>query len=434
MGHATLNFSPYVLSAMPVSGFAIELDKNSKHLSAIAGRIRKASFPDLENTSGPFYPERWCAGLKLGIQKSDLRIQLSGAFAFDRNLDESQITNVPYAPAETGFSMSINLEKKIRNNWQLSIEQAASLNTYLHNEEETTIKNKFYETKPNFAGIYKLSYSKKQERIEQEYKSLCSWYFVAGVENGGVEFNSRIFKQKINISIKSGIQKKIQSLDDLRMLLQLRVNSKILKTGDISLAISNQTNIQRNNPFLRPDEIAIPQDTLYLFAVQKNLQSNLTLPLAKLQNTWFSVVGNYNEGAQLKGIAITSEKQLESSLSTLNMICSVTRKFNAQKNSFSLGANYNQTTNSDRVTYSKGGQLSITQSRKHGDKIMFQCAYFANQTQLIQNRIAWSGSILKTKSKKELIQLQLQTVWQLLVQPVKTQNFLLCATLSLKVL
>ncbi|MFN3341159.1 MAG: hypothetical protein ACK40M_00580 [Flavobacteriales bacterium] len=424
---------------MPVSGFAIELDKNSKHLSVITGRIRKASLPDPENTSGPFYPERWCAGLKLGIQKSDLRLQISGVYASDRNHNESQITDIPFVPAESGFSVSVNVEKKILNNWRISLEQAASLNTYLPNREETPDKNKFYSTKPDFAGIYRLRYSKKQElnffyeRVGQEYKSLCSWYFISGVENGGLELNSRIFKQKINLSFKTGIQKKILSLDDLRMLLQLRVNSKVLKTGNISLAFNNQTTIQRNNPFLRPDEIAIPQDTMYLFAVQKNLQSNLSLPITKLQNTWFSAVANYNAGSQLKGITIISEKQLESSLSILNMICTITRKFNAQKSSFSLGVNYNQSTNSNTITNSKGGQFSITHNRKHGDKIMLQSALFFNQTKLIQNRIAWSGTVLTTKSKKELIQLHLQMVLQLLILPVKTQNFLLCATLSLKV-
>ena len=261
-GYRTMSFSPYSLAGHIFMGGGVDLTPGIYRISAMYGRLNKGVSPDtLKQGAGTPLYERWGYGLKLGIGKNGHSLDVM--FFKARDL----INSLSYqprdlAPAENlviGLSGKTMLLKRVT----LGIDYGASAYTRDTRVETVseTAKNPIYTSgiftpraSTSFYHAFKTSvmyaaskYSVQlaYERIDPGYLTMGSYFFNNDMENITVNTNTRLLKDKMNLSLNVGTQRNNLDKSKLttthRLISSANINYNPIEKLNLTASYSNFT-------------------------------------------------------------------------------------------------------------------------------------------------------------------------------------------------
>lgn len=237
IGRVSTSYSPYTLNGHLFNGAGVDLapPKFPLQLSACFGRFLKAVEPSeayLKDTSrvnplliapglGPSFL-RWGGAVKLGYTRNDLKIGLIAFRAWDdpkslRTLPANDVLK-PQDNSVLSLSLSKNLFRKLsfageiaysglNKNTQAQAEQrSASSKLLLLKPKEGISFHKAYKTSLSYnATLFLIGLT--YERVDPEYRTLGTYFFVNDIENTTIDFSTQLFKQKLSVGLNFGIQR-----------------------------------------------------------------------------------------------------------------------------------------------------------------------------------------------------------------------------------
>ncbi len=244
-GYCNMTFSPYTLSGHTFLGAGIELaPPGIFRFSAMYGRLQKPIAPDTSNVNiKPAY-ERTGFGFKAGITKGNSLLEVI-LFKVKDNINSLGPIVIPdtiLTPKEN-LVLSVSGKTAVVKNLVVSTEFAGSSYTdNLYSELQTDATGNIY----TFTGLFKkrqsssvyhalksgVTYSIDKssiglgyERVEPGYVTLGAYYSNNDFENYTANASTVIFKDKMNLSISTGLQH--DNLDDKKTSSTNRVVSSV---------------------------------------------------------------------------------------------------------------------------------------------------------------------------------------------------------------
>lgn len=271
IGRISNSYSPYALNGHLFDGGGIDLNppKFPLHASACFGRFLKPIEPDeayLKDTSkinpllvapglGPSFL-RWGGAVKLSYTRNDLKLGLVAFRAWD---DPNSLHRLPVddkLKPQDNSVISLSLSKNLLKNLSFSGELAYSglnKNTLAGAERATTSSNLLLMKPKEGVSFYKaykssLSYNAtvfvvglSYERIDPEYRTLGTYFFINDIENTTIDFGTQLFKQKLGLNFNFGIQR-----DDLARKKETTMRRNI---GSLNLTYAASQRLSLNGSY-----------------------------------------------------------------------------------------------------------------------------------------------------------------------------------------
>lgn len=229
-GYRSLSYSSYTLSGYTLLGGGMEINKGILKFSCLYGRFNKATKPDSSVSDLPMF-KRMGGGVKIGVGKNSDFIDLIVFKAKDEASSLPAEMRNQVLPAEN-LVFGIVIQKKISKTIFASGEIASSAYTrditapvsekespvyfkkFVGNKT-TTQYHKAFKTSLNYNGklfTLQLAY----ERIDPEYKTLGNYFFNNDLENFTAGTSFGMWKNKLQTSVTTGVQRNISSLNSNR--------------------------------------------------------------------------------------------------------------------------------------------------------------------------------------------------------------------------
>ncbi|MES2629846.1 MAG: hypothetical protein V4616_12845 [Bacteroidota bacterium] len=291
VGDIAMTFSPYTLNGHQFSGAGVDLTPPGKlKISAMYGRLAKASQFDAFNTSVPAAYRRIGYGAKIGYTTDNWRL---GYIAFAAKDDANSIA---FVPDSVGISPMKNLvmswdgSVKITKGLELAGEYATTaitsdsrdplpgvkegagvLRSFI-NESNSTSYHKALKASLNYAfsrTIIGLGF----EHVDPGYRTLGAYYFNEDLENYTVNVSQSMLKDKLNLSANFGFQR--DDLDGNKTGSNKRVigsvSASLMATARLNLNASYSNfrtymhiksqfeSINQLGPFVNPDTLRFSQ-------------------------------------------------------------------------------------------------------------------------------------------------------------------------------
>lgn len=295
IGITSMTFSPYTYSGLNFAGGGFELTPKKWKIQGFAGRLKKAVEydPQANNVTTVSY-RRMGYALSVGYETPKAGIKMIVLKAQD---DERSLTmKTPNAELTAQDNIVTSLIGKVTlfSTLNLQAEFANSLltrNVLLRDSSGTsssrfyypfirgnnsTISRNAYNASLNYR--YKIaSVSLKYERIDPGYLTLGALFFNNDLENITVAPAVVLFKNKVNITFNTGLQR--NNLSNTNANVQRRwvgsatVSAQPIKGMAISGSYSNFSNFSRRNPSADPF-YNIAYDTMNYYQISENY--NLT--------------------------------------------------------------------------------------------------------------------------------------------------------------
>ncbi|PID93749.1 MAG: hypothetical protein CSA95_06560 [Bacteroidetes bacterium] len=225
LGHSSMTFSPFTLSGQTFWGVGVELTPGFLRFSALYGKFRNYAYlphDDVTKTSLiPSY-KRKGYGLKIGVGSDDTHVDFIYFKAKDdeelisRELDSLRLT--PKENAVIGLNARMTLFKKLRFhlNSALSLLSRNTLERSLTIPDEYSFITTFIE--PNLtttlgiagdAGVHLFlrgfTLGLNYKRIDPDYRSLGSSYFLNDLESVTIDNSFTAFNQRLMIKSSLGL-------------------------------------------------------------------------------------------------------------------------------------------------------------------------------------------------------------------------------------
>jgi len=255
-GYCSMTFSPYTLSGHTFLGAGVELSPPGVfRFSAMYGRLQKSIAPDTSNVNAKPAYERVGFGFKTGITKDNSMVEVTLFKAKDKINSLGQVIPDTILAPQENLVLSINGKTAIVQNLTLSAEVAGSSYTKnLFTGSQTGASGNIY----TFTGLFKKRQSSAvyhafksgvayvlgkstmgigYERVEPGYVTLGAYYSNSDFENYTVNASTVLFKDKINLSVNTGLQH-----DNLDGKKASRTN-RVVSSLNIGYAASEKLNL-----------------------------------------------------------------------------------------------------------------------------------------------------------------------------------------------
>lgn len=230
LGDVSMVFSPYTLNGYQFRGAGVDVEpsKSNWKVSAMAGRLQKATAYDSSNTIIPAAYQRFGYGVKVGYAQKLFKLGVTVFAAKDK------ISSLAFKPDSLGITPKQNLVVSWNGSFmaakdlELSAEYANSALTRDLRDTVTANADKHLLTsvigQKNSTSLYKafkaqMNYKYKNsvigvgyERVDPGYETLGAYYFNNDLENITVNFSQPFAKGKGQLAGNLGFQK--DNLDD----------------------------------------------------------------------------------------------------------------------------------------------------------------------------------------------------------------------------
>lgn len=321
LGDVSMVFSPYTLNGYQFRGAGVDVEptKGKLSVSAMAGRLQKATEYDSANQIVPAAYERFGYGVKLGYKEKYYRLGLIVFTAKDKvnslQFKPDSLSIFPkqnvvlglsgaYTPAE-GIEISMEyansaLTNDLRDTFKVSEPGKNFLGSLVNRNNSTAF---FKALKGNVNYKYKNStLGVGYERIDPGYETLGAYYFSNDLENITVNIAQPFARNKGQLSANVGVQR--DNLDDSKMSSSRRivyaVTSSYMPTPKLmtTFNFSNFTTYQRIRPvFENLNQSVTPYsnlDTLNYSQVSSNANANVNYIFQQTEKKMQSINTNVN--------------------------------------------------------------------------------------------------------------------------------------------
>lgn len=226
LGHRNLQFSPYTLAGHTFLGAGVELNPGMFRFAAMYGRLRQVVRPQ-ENLLSilPTY-RRTGMALKIGTGTADNYVDLIFFKAKDDPASLAAPQDSTVQPAE---NMVLGLNSRLNMGKRVSAQLDAAASFFNRNQQSTVLDatelgqlsrwpDKLfpvrYSSRVSFAGKAGLFYTRdafrmgvQYERIDPEYESMGTYFFLNDIENITITPTFSLFKRRLNFSGNLGVQR-----------------------------------------------------------------------------------------------------------------------------------------------------------------------------------------------------------------------------------
>ncbi|GJM34788.1 MAG: hypothetical protein DHS20C18_37890 [Saprospiraceae bacterium] len=329
LGDRSLSLSPYSLTGHSFRGVGIDLRPGNFRFTAMYGRLKRARAEDLQklqNIESPYRRMGW--GFKTGFDNG--RDRLSVILFTAKDEDDSigiPLDSLLVKPAEN-VVLGFNGKKQFGKSLFLEVDFAHSiftrdLNSHARPDDLTFFKrvggliqpltstrfNNAMKTSLGFQTNFG-SIQLEHERIDPGYRSLGTLFFNNDIENftGGV--TASIFKKKVNLMGKLGVQRNNLSGNEINTSVRLvgNVNANVIVNSKVSfnLAYSNFSNTNRLRSFSNPFQLV---DSIVLVLVNENISLAGTYNLSEKQTSLLSLMLAHQKANSIENEEVNPERQ-----------------------------------------------------------------------------------------------------------------------------
>ncbi|WMJ71959.1 hypothetical protein RCC89_02055 [Cytophagaceae bacterium ABcell3] len=375
-GYRNLTFSPYTLSGHNFLGGGVEWNRNKFFISAMGGRLMRASEGIEERGILPVY-DRYGGGIKAGLRDGGDEISFITFYA--RDMPESIFSPSVFSgvrPMENQV-YSIILKKSIAEDVAVHFEGAASAITHDTREVSpmaasgigslyfmpVTDNTEFYRafnTGITF-GINNGSFGVNFERVEPDFRTLGAYFFNSDFQNITGNFSKTLFKNKMSLSLTGGFQR-----DDLYNENMSRMN-RFVGSANVSMNFSERFSASGSfsnfNSFtnVRPvDEVFLQTtefdrlDTMNFVQLSQNMNLNMNYKVIENSRLIHNMHGGVNHN------------QISNTMGLTRIANGMTAAFGGyniswKESGLSVGANLNANRNTYEAgnAYFAGGGLNL---------------------------------------------------------------------------
>lgn len=284
IGYSNMNFSSYSLSGYTFLGGGVELTPGKWNVSAMYGRLNKATEAvqmDSVNFTDPIY-KRMGYGAKVGYRGEGYAVDVSIFSA------EDDVESIDFVPEDSEVTPEENVVWSVAGSKQL-MERVSFNFEYAQSRYNRDMRDIFIDSLEtedvntsgtfqayNFGvgyghNIYSLLF--KYERIDPGYKTLGAYYNNNDMENITVNGSLNLLRNQLAIALSSGVQK--NNLDDSeasstrRLVGSVNVNYSPSAKWNFSTSYSNfntYTNVRAQADPTFQDEL----DTLNFYQVNQS--------------------------------------------------------------------------------------------------------------------------------------------------------------------
>jgi len=305
IGITSMSFSPYTYSGLNFAGGGFELSPKKWKIQGFAGRLKKAvEYDPVANNVTTVSYRRMGYAMSVGYETPKAGIKMIMLKAQDDERSLAMQTPNTELTAQDNIVTSLGGKVMLFGTLNLQAEFANSLltrNVLLKDStgatdarfyyplicgNNSTISRNAYNASLNYR--YKIaSISLKYERVDPGYMTLGALYFNNDLENITVAPAFVLFKNKLNLSFNTGLQR--NNLSNTNANVQRRwvgsatVSAQPIKGMAISGSYSNFSSFSRRNPSADPF-YNIAYDTMNYYQISEN----------------YSLTTNYTFGDSLK--------------------------------------------------------------------------------------------------------------------------------------
>lgn len=268
-GFRALNFSPYTLSGHSFLGAGVELKPGNFRLSAMYGRLQRATAEDLLSLGNinPVY-KRMGWGFKIGYDNGKDNLYLIAFNASDEENSIPLVLDNP-SPPKDNFIISLTGKKQLGEKLWVSGEYARSaITTDKFSPMLSEGNNKLFQS---YAGLFDVKTSSgfhnalqfnvgydfsqffklklEYERIDPGYRTLGSLFFNDDIERYTISPNLVALQGKLLVYSRLGIQrnnlKKDKLNTTLRFVFNINTNYQLSERVNLNASYSNFRNTNK---------------------------------------------------------------------------------------------------------------------------------------------------------------------------------------------
>jgi hypothetical protein len=390
IGYTSMSFSSYTLAGHTFLGGGAELTPGNWTFDLMCGRLRKAVEYDILNGSDAGMSfRRFGYGAKAGYEKNGHGLALIFFHAYD---DPKSIPFVPAAsllrPMENTV-VSLTGKTRLWTHFFTEIEYALSgltRNVNSPGETDSTIRNPlpvvfhvrstsqfFHAGKASFGYQgQRFRLNLNYERVDPDYQTLGAYYFTNDVENITLAPALSFFKNKLNLSLNTGMQR--NNLD------QHKLGTMKRWAGSVALSFvpgpafsangsySNFTSYTRMRPQNDP-YFQSTLDTLNFYQLAQNASLTLNCNFGKKKLKQSTVLtGSYQVTGEKNGEAVSvislygSESAVKIPSVVYNANLAYTANWTPTRTSGTFSVNMNESLLGGISTVYLGPSLGLAQS------------------------------------------------------------------------
>lgn len=390
IGLTSLPISKNTLSGRIFLGGGVEIKLKKFNIKAMFGRLNKAVSPSISENQNQFSYKRLGGAVHFQYQDKGQSIAISVFKAKDfKNSINSLPLNTTITPKDN-FVFEIEAKSRLWKILDLTINYAGSWITDNLNipKIETEANKMDFVLEKNISSSFnnsidasaslnfkQISFGINYQRVDPNFQSLGIYFINNDLENINADIKFRVFKNRLNISLKGGLQRNnIRSESKKvfnRINLSLSANARISKTTTINLNYNNFNNYTISKDLSDPFQNG-EFDSLKLYNLSQSANLNLN-QIIKNKNLPQNISLNitYNQTGQIQGnidypgffggkaISVGNSNHFTSTIISYSL---------NQKNKrlgFQFSLNHNLTLNKNQTSYFTGPNFSITKKFKN---------------------------------------------------------------------
>ncbi len=325
VGRTSMSFSPYTLAGVNFSGVGVELSPKNFQFQAMYGMLSKAvEYDATKGDVNSISYKRMAYSLMFNYKLKGIDFKIIALKAADdKNSLLYEPGNSSVKPKDnlvTSFSVKSKLFKVLDfdSEYASSIMNDNTRNTIGFSDKRwfTTfypIVNGNSSTSNYNAFKSSLNYSLKTaklgfsyERVDPNYQTLGGLFFTNDMENFTFNPSVSFWKNKVNLSANTGLQRNNLSKDKAskteRWVGSLNLSLQIIKGLNSTFSYSNFSSFTRNNPLKDPfTNQQILVDTLNVYQVSENFVTSLSYGFGEKNKTSLSTSFTFSKSSNITG-------------------------------------------------------------------------------------------------------------------------------------
>jgi hypothetical protein len=313
IGDFSLMYSPYTMNGHQIKGLGIEtmLYKKVK-FSSFYGELRKSMNYDSSNKTLLACYQRVAYGGMINYDTK--KTSLSTSFLVGNDFQHSihELSDSLRLYPQHNFVWSLKFLQRFQSNFSLEAEYGLSILTEDIRDKNDThhywstfgLIKQNNSTSDKSAYRFRLSYMLMKnnigisyERIAPGYQSMGSYYMNNDLESFSIDYNRPVFKQKVVVNLKGGIQR--DNLDKLKNNSSQRLVGSLNLLFNISNCLKYQFALNtfrsyfkvKNNSY--DNTIQNSSDTLNFLLSNYNLSNSMMYSLVKSKSFNQNIVYNF---------------------------------------------------------------------------------------------------------------------------------------------
>ena len=286
IGNTRIAMNPYVMSGQVIKGVGVELTPEKIRFSAVYGNLENPLAQIDSVVGGAVLLEsykRRAFATKIGFGSSTNFVDLTAFKAKDdiSNMNVQEVNDRAVKPEDNaviGLSSSVSPVKwmTFRFNAAASAHTSNQVTSNVLQSEELTEAKQQYDqvvtlnlsSKLQYAGDASLDFRFKKfgfggeyKRVQPFYKSLGTYYFQEDYENILAKLNFKLFKSKIRVNARGGVQRnnlsKLRSSTNIRQIVNTSISYMPSSKFLISVRYSNMQSDRNPNVTAINDSLRI---------------------------------------------------------------------------------------------------------------------------------------------------------------------------------